>query len=180
MAVQRAKVPALGFGQAGWREAGPDPRTHPDYYHNIVGRRFLAWCVDIAIISFLMGGAFLVLVLTKIISFGLLVLPVSLGFLAVPLIYYTGFLGGKRAATPGMRILNIELRSWTGTRPSHFQALLRTLLHYATVTFLSPLVLVVVLCNDRRRGVHDYLSGTVLVNRPASRADATGGPPARA
>jgi len=162
--VERARVPTLGFGKSGWQQAGPDPLAQPEYYRSILSRRFIAWLVDSAILLVLMGGAFFVLVFTKIISFGLLALPVSLGFLVVPLVFYTVLLGGPGSATPGMRIVGITLRSWDNRPPDYVQALLRTLLHYATVVFLSPLVLIVVLCNGRHRALHDYLSGTVVVN----------------
>lgn len=172
--MQRARIPTLGFGTSSWHDAGPDPAVHPAAYRNIVGRRFLAWLVDAVILLVLVGGAFVVLLISNIVTFGLLALPVSLAFLLVPLVYYTVLLGGPRAATPGMRLIGIELRSWDNARPNYFQALLRTVLHYATVTLLSPLVLVVMLCNERGRAAHDYLSGTVVVNAsPAAAAQIT-------
>ena len=63
-----------------------------------------------------------------------------------------------------MRVVGITLKSWDNRAPDYVQALLRTVLHYATVVFLSPLILVVMLCNTRHRALHDYLSGTVVIN----------------
>lgn len=165
--MQRAKLPRLGFGTAGRQDAGADPLADATFYRNILSRRFFAWLADMVIVFVLMGGAFFILLLTKAISLGLLALPVSLGFLAVPVIYYTATLGGPHSATPGMRMMGIELRSWDNRKPDHLQALLRTLLHYATVVLLSPLAMVVVLFNERRRALHDYLSGSVVVNGPS-------------
>lgn len=159
------KFPSLGLGRRAWSDAGPDPVEHPELYAGIIGRRFLAWLIDSLVLVFLMGGAFVVLLISKMITFGLLTIPLTFAFLAVPTVYYTAFLGGPRAATPGMRFVRIELRSWDDTRPDYAQALLRTLMHYATVVLLSPLVLIVMLCNERRRAAHDYLSGTIVLNR---------------
>ena len=38
-------------------------------------------------------------------------------------------------------------------------------LFYVTVVATSLLILLVVLINDRRRAVHDYLSGVVVIRR---------------
>lgn len=174
--MQRERIPSLGFGTSSWHDAGPNPAVHPASYRNIVLRRFLAWLIDAVILLVLMGGAFVVLLISNIVTFGLLALPASLAFLLVPLAYYTLLLGGPRAATPGMRLIRIELRSWDNGRPGYAQALLRTVLHYATVTLLSPLVLIVMLCNERGRAAHDYLSGTVVVNgSPVPAAEVTAG-----
>jgi uncharacterized RDD family membrane protein YckC len=35
------------------------------------------------------------------------------------------------------------------------------------VSFLTPLVLIVCFFNDRRRLLHDFLVGTVMINNPA-------------
>jgi uncharacterized RDD family membrane protein YckC len=61
--------------------------------------------------------------------------------------------------------LGIRGRSWEGERPDFWQALLMAVLFYVTVVCTSLLILLVVLINDRRRAVHDYLSGVVVIRR---------------
>ena len=40
-------------------------------------------------------------------------------------------------------------------------------LYWVTVSFLTPLVLLVAFFNDRRRLLHDMLVGTIVINNPA-------------
>ncbi len=63
-----------------------------------------------------------------------------------------------------MRALGLKVAVWNGRSPSYAQALLQTLLFYATVPATNGLVLLVSLCNDRGRCLHDILCGTVVVN----------------
>ena len=98
-----------------------------------------------------------------LVSFGLLG-PV-LWFLSglIPLAYHTLLLSGRRSATFGMRLFDLELRSVSGERPSFLQALIQTALFYITVGMTCSLILLVALFNRRRRTLHDFLAGTVMV-----------------
>lgn len=58
---------------------------------------------------------------------------------------------------------DLEVRTWTGDVPDIAQGFLMAALFYATLAFTCLLILLVVLFNDRRRTVHDYLSGVVVV-----------------
>ena len=62
-----------------------------------------------------------------------------------------------------MQFMDVEIRSWTGRRPDYLQAFIMTALFYATVFPSGFLVLIVVLFNDRRRTLHDFLAGTLAV-----------------
>lgn len=158
-------IPDLTFESTTRPMIGPDPVGHADRYHNILTRRFLAWLVDSALIALLTMAVFALLLLANIVTLGLMMLPVTLGFGLVPLLYYTIAQGGTAAGTPGMRILGIELLCQDGRHPDYGRALLRTILFLASVSLLSPLVLLITLFNGRRRAAHDVLSGTVVVNR---------------
>jgi uncharacterized RDD family membrane protein YckC len=81
----------------------------------------------------------------------------------VPLAYHTLLLSGRRSATFGMRCFDLELRSVTGGRPGFLQALLQTALFYVTVAMTCSLILLAALFNRRRRTLHDFLAGTVMV-----------------
>ncbi|MEE8534923.1 MAG: RDD family protein, partial [Kiloniellales bacterium] len=78
---------------------------------------------------------------------------------------YHSYFVGHDGATPGMRLLDVEIRVWTGRRPDYVQAFLVALLFYATVLPTSWLVLVVALFNERNRTLHDLLTGTLAVRR---------------
>ena len=139
--------------------------TEPEFYFNIVWKRLLAHLVDALILLALAAPLLLVLVFGAVISFGLLAVPFAIGFLAARLIYYAGYTGGPSSATPGMKMLGIEVRTNDGGRPDHARALLRVVLYYASIGLLTPLVLLAVLFNDQCRTLHDFLSDTLVVNR---------------
>ena len=144
-----------------WTGSASDPLAHPALYDGLLWRRPLAYVIDLAIIG-LLCGAWLWMVLM---SFGLLWALTSLAFLLIPILYHAWLVGGPSSATIGMRLCGIEVRSWDGEQPDFWQALLMAVLFYVTVVCTSLLILLVVLISDRRRTVHDYLSGVVVVRR---------------
>jgi uncharacterized RDD family membrane protein YckC len=105
-------------------------------------------------------GGFLLL---SILSFGLLMplLPFVAIFIAVA--YHALSVGGRQHATLGMRLFDLEVRTWPGGQPDIWQAFLMAALFYATLAVTCFLILLVALFNDRRRTLHDYLSGVVVV-----------------
>lgn len=152
---------ARGRESAGFQ----DLLTDPAYYRNVVWRRIFAHVVDTVLVALVMAPVLIGLLLTAIVTLGLIAIPMALAFIVVRALYYVAYTGGARSATPGMRLLGIELRRIEGGRPGYLQSAVRTLLYYATLTLLTPLVLIVVPLNRRRRGLHDFLSATVVVNR---------------
>ena len=149
------------------RDAGAfqDLLTDPAYYRNVVWRRLVAHLLDTLLVALVMAPVLIGLLLTAIVTLGLIAIPMALAFILVRAVYYVVYTGGARSATPGMRLLGIELRDAEGGRPGYLQSAVRTLLYYATLAILTPLVLIVIPLNRQRRGVHDFLSGTVVVNR---------------
>lgn len=145
---------------------GPDPAVDPGYYNTVMGQRVGAYLVDVVVLAVLTGAAWLVLAVLGVLTFGLAwgLLPL-LG--AVPLAYHTLFIGGSdAAATPGMRVFGLTVRSvLDGRRPSLLQAFLMTGIFYVTVGATGFLVLLWVFLSDRRRTLHDALSGTLVLNR---------------
>ena len=135
----------------------------------MIWRRAAAYLMDVVAIAVLCVLAWVALSLLAALSFGLL-FPLQVTVIALlPVAYHTYFIGST-GATPGMRFFDIELRSWTGSRPEYFQAFLQTVLFYMTTLLTSWLILLVALFNDRGRCLHDYLSGCVVVNAlPAER-----------
>jgi uncharacterized RDD family membrane protein YckC len=152
------------FSPEAYRQARmPDPAAFPEIYEGVLWRRVMAYVVDlfcIGAIAIVLWCGFAVLWL---LSFGLL--GPLLWFLSglIPLAYHTLLLSGRRSATFGMRVFDLELRSTSGERPGFLQALVQTLLFYITVAMTCSLVLLFALFNRRRRTLHDVLSGTVMV-----------------
>lgn len=131
-------------------------------FEGVVFARSLAFIADVAVITVLVFAATIVFAILGILTFGLLWPGAALSPL-IGLAYFTLNLGGPHSATPGMRWQGIELRTWDGRRPGYVQALLQTVLFYVTVTVGTVLILLVPFFNGRRRCLHDYLCGTVVV-----------------
>jgi len=147
-----------------WSGDPPEPFAAPGYYRGILARRVFAYWVDLFCIALLVALAWLVLWLLAIASLGLLS-PLLLLLGLIPVLYHTLSIGGPHSATPGMRLTGVEVRSWTGERPSYLQAFVQTILFYVTVYPTWSLVLLVALFNERRRTLHDILAGTLVIRQ---------------
>ncbi|MDR3499973.1 MAG: RDD family protein [Parvibaculum sp.] len=133
-------------------------------FDGVVFARSVAYIADLVLISFLILVATIVFGILGILTLGLLWPGAALSPL-IGLAYFTLSLGGPNSATPGMRWQGIELRTWDGRRPGYLQGALQTLLFYVSVTVGTLLVLLVPFFNTRRRCLHDYLCGTVVIRR---------------
>lgn len=131
-------------------------------YDGVVARRTFAYLVDLAILGLLTVAAYVVVFVFGLLSFGLL-LP--LGFLAIallPLAYHSLFLA-YWGASPGMAMFDLEARAPDGSRPTLFQAVVRSALFLVSVPPTAGLVLLVALLNERGRTMHDFFSGVLVV-----------------
>lgn len=137
----------------------PDPMTHPELFDGVMFRRVIAYLIDVTILS----GAVLFLWFLVVVTLGLLGPIAALVTPVIPIAYHSLLIGGPNSATIGMRMMGIEVRRLDGGRPDLSLALMQTLLFYATLA-LTGLLLIVALFNDRRRCLHDWLSGTLTVN----------------
>ncbi len=147
-----------------------DPALQPEYFVGVLSRRVMAFVVDVIIIT-----APLVLAVLFISVFGLLTLGLGWGLFFLlspatviwPIVYYGMTLGGPHSATVGMRAMGLEMRTWYGSPTYFVLGAVHAILFWVSVSFLTPLVLLVALFNDRRRLLHDLVMGTVVVNNEA-------------
>lgn len=153
-----------------WQESdAPDPDIRPELYAQVPVRRVVAYAVDVVLIAGLLALAWVAGILLGIASFGLLFPLIGPVLVATPLAYHTWFIGGPRSATPGMRLFGVEVRTWDGRRPGYVQAAVQTAVFYLTVVGTTWLVLLVALFNRRRRCLHDFVCGTVVIRaRPST------------
>lgn len=147
-----------------WSDEPPNPLDRPELYDGLLWRRSMAFCVD----AFFLVAVMMVLWLFNIVTFFIL-LPLILFLWAAPLfiIYDTATNGGSASATFGMRLLGLKMRTWDGLKPGYLHALISSCLFWFLVPFTGGLILLVAPFSDRRRHVHDMLSGTVIVNAVA-------------
>ena len=161
-----AQLPALRREDDAWLATPPDPLDNPALYAGVRTRRVFGYLIDLVLIGILWGAAWLVALLLGTVTLGLAwpLLVLIVGFF--PLAYYTLTIAAG-SATPGMWLLDVEVRSWTGKRPDFGQALIMTAVYMITVWPTGLLILLVSLFDKRSRTLHDILSGTVVVRRSA-------------
>jgi uncharacterized RDD family membrane protein YckC len=154
--------------------APPDPLDRPEFYDGLLWRRSLAFCID----ACLLFAAVAVLWVFNILTFFILT-TLILFFWAAPLfiLYDTLTVGSRAAATFGMRLLGIEMRTWEGQKAGYLHALISSCLFWFLVPLTGGLILLVAPFSNRRRHVHDMLSGTVVINARAAGAPRLSGQP---
>jgi uncharacterized RDD family membrane protein YckC len=156
-----------------WRNDGGvpphafDPYLEPELFRGVLTRRVFAFLIDLIVLSVpvILGYAFIAV-------FGLITLGLGwvLFWLAWPasviwaIVYYGASLGGPHSATLGMRVMDLELRTFYGAPGYFVLGAMHAVLFWVSVSFLSPLVLLVGLFNGRRRLLHDIVLGTVVIN----------------
>ena len=134
-----------------------DPVANPELFEGVLARRCMGFVIDVTIIAIpvLFAAVFIFI-------FGLVTLGIGwvLYWLLWPaaviwaIFYYGLTFGSPASATIGMRVMDLEMRTWYGV-------------YWVTVSFLTPLVLLVAFFNQRRRLLHDMLVGTIVINNPA-------------
>ena len=151
------------------RQQAFDPAVHPALFDGVLSRRVLAFLFDAVMIMALMVVASIVIAFLGIITFGLGWLLFAILFPLVALSYTALTLGGYRAATPGMRLMGLEMRLWYGARPYALLAIMHSLLFWFGNTILTPFIILVGLFTKRSQLLHDIILGTVVVDRDALR-----------
>jgi uncharacterized RDD family membrane protein YckC len=130
-----------------------DPVTQPELFEGVLARRIVAFLFDAVIVLFpVLVLAFFMLIFTVItLGLGVFVFGVLGPIAAIWAVLYVGVtLGSPHSATYGMRLMGLQMRTWYGA--------------------LTPLVLLITLFNSRRRTLHDYLTGSVMINDEARAA----------
>lgn len=155
-----------------------DPITNPELFEGVLARRVVAFFIDLIILSVPVVFLAIFIFIFGIVTFGL---AWALYFLLSPaiviwaLLYYGLTFGSPHSATIGMRLMDLEMRTWYGAPAYFVLGAMHALLFWVTVSVFTPLILLVGFFNERRRLLHDILLGTVVINN-ASRAQALRGP----
>ena len=139
----------------------------PELFRGVLTRRVFAFLIDIVVLSVpvIIGCVFIAVfgVVTLGLGWALFWL-VSPATVIWALIYYGASLGGPHSATIGMRVMDLELRTWYGAPGYFVLGAMHAVLFWVSISFLSPLVLLIGLFNGRRRLLHDIVLGTVVIN----------------
>jgi uncharacterized RDD family membrane protein YckC len=144
-----------------------DPVTNPELFEGVLARRVLAFLIDFVILA-------VPVLLVAMFIFVIGIVTLGLGFFLYGLLppamilwaiaYYGLTLGSPASATIGMRIMDIEMRTWYGSPAYFVLGAVHAVVFWITVSALTPFVLLVCLFNQRRRCLHDILVGTIIIN----------------
>lgn len=147
-----------------------DPVANPELFEGVLARRCMGFVIDVTIIAIpvLFAAVFIFI-------FGLVTLGIGwvLYWLLWPaaviwaIFYYGLTFGSPASATIGMRVMDLEMRTWYGAPAYFVLGAVHAIVYWVTVSFLTPLVLLVAFFNQRRRLLHDMLVGTIVINNPA-------------
>ena len=157
-----------------------DPVAQPEYFEGVLARRVIAFVIDVIIITVPVIFAALFIFLFGLVTFFLgwalfWLLPAGATIWAV--LYYGLTFGSPKSATIGMRMMDIEMRTWYGAPCYFLLGAVHAILYWISVSTLTPLILLVALFNDRRRLLHDMVAGTIVVNNEARAAALRGAQP---
>ena len=156
-----------------WRNDGGvpphafDPDLEPELFRGVLTRRVFAFLIDLIVLSVPVILGYIFIALFGVITLGLgwvlfwLAWPASVIW---AIVYYGASLGGAHSATLGMRVMDLELRTFYGAPGYFVLGAMHAVLFWVSVSFLSPLVVLVGLFNGRRRLLHDIVLGTVIIN----------------
>lgn len=156
-----------------------DPNANPELFENVLSRRLIAFIIDLIIIGIPILFAALFIFMIGLVTLGLgwifyfLLHPAAVIW---AIVYYGLTFGSAASATIGMRVMDLEMRTWYGSPAYFVLGAVHGIVFWISVSLLTPLILVVGFFNDRRRLLHDILLGTVVINSPA-RAEILRHPP---
>jgi uncharacterized RDD family membrane protein YckC len=144
-----------------------DPVSNPELFEGVLARRVVAFLID-----FMVMAVPVVLAAMFIFAFGIVTLGLgwALYWLLPPasviwaLVYFGLTLGGERSATIGMRVMDLEMRTWYGAPAYFVLGAVHAIAFWFSVSFFTPFVLLVAFFNERRRLLHDIVLGTVVIN----------------
>jgi uncharacterized RDD family membrane protein YckC len=151
-----------------------DPAANPELFEGVLARRCIAFVIDVIIIAIPVLLAALFIVIFGVVTLGLGWLLFWLFWPATviwAIVYYGWTFGSAASATIGMRVMELEMRTWYGAPAYFVLGAVHAIVYWLTVSYLTPLILLVAFFNERRRCLHDMLVGTIVINSPA-RAEA--------
>lgn len=145
----------------------PSPYEDAQFYDGVPVRRLIAFLIDSVVTVLLMTVIVVVGFVVGLLTFGLGWVVAALLFVSADFLYRWLTITSS-SATWGMAACGIELRDMRGERLDAGQALFHTGAYYLSVALAIPLLLnlLIMFISPHRRLIHDFLLGTVMINRP--------------
>ena len=144
-----------------------DPAANPELFEGVLARRLIAFIIDLCIVIVPVMFATVFILVFGLVTLGLgwalflLLTPATV----IWAICYFGFtLGAPASATIGMRVMDLEMRTWYGAPGYFVLGAVHAIGFWLSVSVLTPFILLVCFFNERRRLLHDIALGTVVIN----------------
>src|SRR5438034_10651378 len=144
-----------------------DPIANPELFEGVLARRCIAFVIDVIIIAVpvLFAAAFIFIVGLVTLGLGwILYWLLSPTAVIWAICYYGLTFGSPASATIGMRVMDIEMRTWYGAPAYFVLGAVHAVVFWISVSVLTPFILLIGFFNARRRLLHDIIVGTVLIN----------------
>jgi len=151
-----------------------DPIANPELFEGVLARRVVAFVIDFFAIAVPVVLAAMLIFVFGIVTLGLgwalywLLPPASVIW---AIIYFGVTLGSERSATIGMRVMDLEMRTWYGAPAYFVLGAVHAIVFWLSVSTLTPFILLVCFFNERRRLLHDIVLGTVVINNAQRAAE---------
>jgi uncharacterized RDD family membrane protein YckC len=151
-----------------------DPAVAPELFEGVLPRRIVAFIIDVILIGVPVALAYVFTFIFTIVTLGLgavlfWLLPPATAIWA--LVYFGLTLGSPASATLGMRLMDLEMRTWYGAPAYFVLGAVHAIFFWLSVSFFTPLILLVAFFNERGRLLHDMLLGTIVINNAARAAN---------
>lgn len=140
--------------------AAAPPYIPPQALEGVRTRRVMAVALDLMLVTAISAALFVALF---IMSAGMSAFFLPPLFPIVAFFYNGLTVSGWRMATPGMRFMDLEMRTMEGRPVPFLQAAVHAVLFY--VTWLLPPLLLVSLITSDKRCLHDILADVIILRR---------------
>jgi uncharacterized RDD family membrane protein YckC len=147
-----------------------DPVANPELFAGVLGRRTIAFLIDLIVIAIPVIAVSFFILLFGLVTLGLgwaLFVLLSPASLVWALVYYGLTLGSAASATLGMRVMEIEMRTWYGAPAYFVLGGVHAVVYWISISVLTPFIVLIGFFNSRHRLLHDMLVGTIIINNPA-------------
>ncbi|HVZ50964.1 MAG TPA: RDD family protein [Pseudolabrys sp.] len=144
-----------------------DPVRNPELFEGVLSRRVIAFLIDFFVISIPVVLAAMFIFIFGIVTLGLgfaLYWLLPAGSVIWAIVYFGATLGGPSSATIGMRVTDLEMRTWYGAPAYFVLGAVHAIVFWVSISALTPFILLVAFFNQRRRLLHDIVLGTVVIN----------------
>ena len=144
-----------------------DPVANPELFEGVLARRCIAFLIDVTIITIPVLFAIVFISIFGLVTLGLgwlLFWLLSPAVVIWAICYYGLTFGSPASATIGMRVMDLEMRTWYGAPAYFVLGAVHAIAYWLTVSYLTPLILLAAFFNARRRLLHDMLVGTIVIN----------------